>query len=290
MKRVIFPILLILCVFAAGVFYVIGEQYKTDKKVLEEKQENVKKEIQELKKKNEELQKKINEMQKAYEDLKLTMVDESTLPQKIAYLTFDDGPSLNTARNLDTLKRYGVHATFFVNGHTGTFSEQMYRRIVNEGHVLGNHTYSHDYQSIYKSVATFQQDVDKLQSYIGEITGVKPKIVRFPGGSNNTVSYSAGGKGITLEIAKDLRAKGYQYFDWNVDSADASAITQSKNIILNNVLNQSKGRSKVIVLMHDSEPKTTTADALPQMIEGLKAQGFEFRTLHTYSFTHQFLK
>lgn len=294
MKRAIIPILLIFSLIATGYFYVLGQQVKNDRRDLEtkweENQKEMDKQVQELKKQNENFLKKLKENQDAYEKLKLTTVDESTLPQKIAYLTFDDGPSLNTARNLDTLKKLGVHATFFVNGHPGDFNEQTYRRIVSEGHSLGNHTYSHDYQKIYQSVASFEQDVDKLQNFLFQVTGIRPKLVRFPGGSNNTVSFHAGGKSITHDIAEDLLKRGYRYFDWNVDSTDANAITQSRNVILKNVLSQSKGRSKVIILMHDSMPKTTTADVLPEIIEGLKVQGFEFRPLHTYSFTTHFLK
>jgi peptidoglycan/xylan/chitin deacetylase (PgdA/CDA1 family) len=166
----------------------------------------------------------------------------------------------------------------------------LYQRIVNEGHTLGNHTYSHNYDAIYPSVNTFEADVDKLNRLLVETTGVKPNVVRFPGGSNNTVSYHTGGKGVTKKIADDLHNRGYQYFDWNVDSTDASAVTQSRSVIIQNVISQSKNQSKAIILMHDSASKTTTAAALEEIINGLKSQGFEFRRLSPYSYAPQFIK
>ena len=102
------------------------------------------------------------------------------------YLTFDDGPSANTDQILDILDEYGVKATFFVVGKEG-YNDQ-YRRIVEEGHTLGMHSYSHVYRDIYESVEAYGQDLEKLHTYLYELTGVDSRIVRLPGGSSNTVS------------------------------------------------------------------------------------------------------
>lgn len=208
---------------------------------------------------------------------------------KTAYLTFDDGPSANTERILNTLKQEGIKATFFVNGNGSDFAKKMYKRIVNEGHTIANHTYSHDYAKIYKNTDNFMADVEKLNQLLQSTVGKSPKIIRYPGGSNNTVSHKYGYKGLTKDIAKELSLKGYVFFDWNVDSTDASVSLQSKRKIIDNVLTGSKNKKNAIILFHDSKPKTTTAEALPEVIKGLKAQGFTFESLTTNSYAPQFI-
>lgn len=208
---------------------------------------------------------------------------------KTAYLTFDDGPSANTERILATLKQEGVKATFFVNGNSSDFAKGLYKRIVNEGHVLANHTYSHDYSKIYKNTEAFMADVDKLNNLLEGTVGQSPKVLRFPGGSNNTVSHKYGYKGLTSDISKELSRKGYVFFDWNVDSTDASVALQSKSKIVSSVLNGAKNKKNAVILFHDSKPKTTTADALPEVIKGLKEQGFTFEVLTTNTYAPQFI-
>lgn len=176
------------------------------------------------------------------------------------YLTFDDGPSSNTDRILDILNEYGVKATFFVVGKEG-FTEE-YQRIVQEGHTLGMHSFSHKYQEIYKSVEAYQEDLDKLHSFLYETTGVDCDIVRFPGGSSNKTS-----KVDMQDVITYLTEQGMTYFDWNVSSGDAASNYVSANQIANNVLNNVWKFDSVIVLMHDSSAKSTTVEALPVIIE-----------------------
>ncbi|EJP6471009.1 polysaccharide deacetylase [Clostridium botulinum] len=194
---------------------------------------------------------------------------------KIAYLTFDDGPSKNTREILKILKENDIKATFFVNGHPGL--EDLYKDIAKDGHVIANHTYSHDYKKVYMSPENFEKDIKKLDKYIEETVGQKPShIIRYPGGSNNTISHNYGGPGIMKQIIAHMNELGYMHFDWNVDSTDASAFCQRKDKIINSVLTESRGQHKAVILMHDTNPKTTTVQALPEIIKGLKEQGFVF--------------
>lgn len=194
---------------------------------------------------------------------------------KIAYLTFDDGPSKNTKEILKILKENKVKATFFVNAHSGL--EDLYKDIAKDGHVIANHTYSHNYRKIYISPENFEKDTKKLDKYLEETTGQKPsQILRYPGGSNNTVSHNYGGPGVMKLIIPHMEKLGYMHFDWNVDSTDASAFRQRKDKIVNSVLTESHGKHKAVILMHDTNPKTTTVQALPEVIKGLKEQGFIF--------------
>jgi len=214
---------------------------------------------------------------------------------KIVYLTFDDAMSNNTVKILDTLKKYNIKATFFPNimdkPENREFQRQMLKRMASEGHSIGNHTASHNYAYVYSSVDNYIADTNKLNDFIYDAVGIRPNILRFPGGSNNQVSWRYSGKEFMgKQLIPKMKELGYQYFDWNVSSSDASATTLSKDAIIKNVLNGAKGKQKAIVLMHESAAKTTTADALPNVIEGLKAMGYNFDVLTKDSYTCQFTK
>ncbi|SDO68043.1 Peptidoglycan/xylan/chitin deacetylase, PgdA/CDA1 family [Paenibacillus sp. yr247] len=209
---------------------------------------------------------------------------------KIAYLTFDDGPSESTRKILRILKNFGVTATFFVVGSDTSEGRTLYKEILAEGHALGNHTYSHDYNRIYKSPEAFMKDVRKLDQLLEETIGYRPDILRFPGGSNNHLSWKPGGRGIMSKVASVVKEEGYQYFDWNVSSTDAAAPVQDKAMIIDSVLSASRGKKSIIVLMHDNTYKTTTIEALPIVIKKLQAAGFRFEKLKKSSFTFQFLE
>lgn len=197
-------------------------------------------------------------------------------------MTFDDGPSKNTEKILDILERENVKATFFVNGHDTEFARDMYKRIVNEGHAIANHTYSHSYKEVYKSKDSFIKDIDKLDNYIYAVTGVRTQIVRFPGGSNNRVNRKYSGSkdnGFMYSLATILEEKGQIYFDWTVDSTDASKIKQKSSKIISETLRESLKQKYPIILFHDAPAKTTTVDALPEIIKGLKKAGYEIDIL-----------
>ena len=200
---------------------------------------------------------------------------EDRSDEKICYLTFDDGPDRNnTERILDTLKKYNVKATFFVVYKDYKEERELYRRIVEEGHTIGVHTASHNYNKIYASVDAYLDDFQRCSEQIEGVTGVKPEIFRFPGGSVN--SYNSG---IYREIIAEMTRRGYTYYDWNVSSGDAASSYVSMSRIVENVLGTGRNLSKKIVLMHDGTGHGTTADALPWIIEGLQSQGYKIEAL-----------
>ncbi|MEG2936060.1 MAG: polysaccharide deacetylase family protein, partial [Clostridium sp.] len=170
-------------------------------------------------------------------------------------------------------------ATFFVNGHIGF--ENTYQRIVNEGHKLGNHTYSHDYGEVYSSIDSFFNSINKLNEYLSSLGIGGADIVRFPGGSNNTVSIQYGGADLMDKLVNQAVINGYDYFDWNVSSGDANKVTEDKDVIINNVKKGCAGKRNPVILMHDSAPKTTTADGLQEIIDYLKGQGYRFEILES---------
>ncbi len=195
--------------------------------------------------------------------------------EKVCYLTFDDGPSENTLKILEILKKYNVKATFFVIN-----SKQIgyVKNIYEAGHTVGLHSATHNYSKIYSSTDAYFNDLEEISDKVESIIGIKPNVIRFPGGSSNTVSKKYR-TGIMSELTKLVPEKGYYYFDWNVESGDANKNTASYTYIRNNVLNGAKNKNTACVLMHDSAAKTTTVQALPEIIEGLSKMGYRFEAL-----------
>ncbi len=176
------------------------------------------------------------------------------------YLTFDDGPSANTDRILDILAQYGVKATFFVVGKEG-YADQ-YRRIVEDGHTLAMHSYSHRYNEVYASLDAYKADLTKLHDYLYELTGEDCRFVRFPGGSSNTVSTVS-----MWDLIDYLDSEDMVYFDWNVSSGDSTGGQKSVEQLTSNVLDNIGKYNNAVVLFHDAAGKTTTVDALAGIIE-----------------------
>ncbi len=189
---------------------------------------------------------------------------------KKVYLTFDDGPSSITSDILDVLDCYGVKATFFTVCNTSESAIQNMQRIVNSGHTIAIHSVSHKYSTVYASLDSFKKDVLDMQQFIYENTGYKTFFYRFPGGSSNTIAQCDIG-----ECIQFLDEAGFEYFDWNVESGDATGNMIPKDTIVNNVLSSLGDRDEYMVLMHDAEPKKTTLEALPEIIEGIQSRGYQ---------------
>ncbi|WP_369077327.1 MULTISPECIES: polysaccharide deacetylase family protein [Paenibacillus] len=205
---------------------------------------------------------------------------------KIAYLTFDDGPSRYTKAILDQLRNHRVKATFFVLGNRTFNGIRMYKRMVREGHAIGNHTFSHNYRVIYSSIPAFLKDFRKLESVLHRYVHVKPKIFRFPGGSLNAVNPKYGNRSKMIKVNQVMTRRGYRYFDWNVKSGDSEVPRPTTKAMIRNVLRGSKNKRKIIVLFHDFNP--STPKCLPAVIKGLRRQSFIFRALSKNSFTVRF--
>ncbi|MDD2569202.1 MAG: polysaccharide deacetylase [Clostridia bacterium] len=193
--------------------------------------------------------------------------------EKVIYLTFDDGPSLLTPEILDVLDEYGVKATFFVIGKEDEFSKSIYKEIVERGHTIGVHTYSHQYKEIYTSVDSYLADFNRLYQLIYDTTGVPPQIFRFPGGSVNV--YNAA---IYQEIIAEMLRRGFVYYDWNVSSGDTGK-SPTKTSVTNNIVPKVKNFNEPVVLFHDSSNKKCVVEALPAIIEKLQQQGYCFDKL-----------
>ena len=204
--------------------------------------------------------------------------------KKVAYLTFDDGPSeYVTDEILDVLKEKDVKATFFVLGSMidkNDYAKKALKRIVKEGHAIGNHGYCHRYDVLYPgdvvNVDNFMADMKKSEDAMKEVLGdsFSTNVIRFPGGH---------GSWDTSAIDPVLHEKGYSYIDWNTLNGDAEGQGLSADHLLDRLketVSELEGNNDVIVvLMHDTDAKQSTAQYLADAIDYLRSQGYEFKTL-----------
>lgn len=202
------------------------------------------------------------------------------------YLTFDDGPSKSiTSKLLDILKEENVKGTFFVTNKSSTL-DYLIKREYTEGHTVGLHSATHNYETVYKSSDAYFNDLSIISNKVKTITGNDSKIIRFPGGSSNTVSKKYQ-QGIMTYLTNEVKKRGYIYFDWNISSGDAGGTKTSDNVYNNVTKKLSKNKTN-IVLLHDYENNYKTLNAIRDIIKFGKDNGyiFEVITKDTPQITH----
>ena len=203
---------------------------------------------------------------------------------KIAYLTFDDGPYLLSENFLNVLDEYDVPATFFYlmkstetnyDQEVNDFYDYIYRRVITSGHTLGNHTSIHKFgeNGIYASMENFTKVVLDNRNFIYNRYGYTTEVFRFPGGSDTPRRYRS-------QMIEWLVENGYGYVDWNSATGDGGAVLSPEEY-RDNVLNYTAGKNILVVLMHDYSKNTLAA--LPEIIEGLRDQGYTFLPLFNQS-------
>lgn len=197
---------------------------------------------------------------------------------KTAYLTFDDGPTnSNTPKILDILRRYNIKATFFEVGSLIADNPDMSRRVYDEGHLIANHSYSHNYRDLYSTEEAFMSEINRTQDLITKITEDpdQMKLIRFPGGG-----YNAGTWGANKQKYKEVLAQNNIYYcDWNALNGDAEGKPKSADQLVAYTKQTVGSHEDVVILMHDAAAKKATVEALPAIIDYLRSQGYEFRRL-----------
>ncbi len=208
-----------------------------------------------------------------YPELYATAPDDFIMETNTVYLTFDDGPSDVTLNVLSILKKHEVKATFFVTKGSSENSAAILRKIVEDGHTLAVHTYTHDYDVIYDSVETFLEDFNAIYNFIYESTGVQADIFRFAGGSINGHNQD-----IYRQIIAEMTRRGFVYYDWNVSAEDADA-DATWTSIYNSVTDGLEGKDRAIVLLHDAAWSYTTVLTLDDIILHVKEKGYDLKPL-----------
>lgn len=219
-----------------------------------------------------------------HEDMAVTPVSAENMvrEQGTVYLTFDDGPSQNTYTVLSLLRKYDVKATFFVVPSRTDECYALLRAIVNEGHSIGVHSATHDYEKIYASVEAYLDDFYEAWDIVYEATGVKTPLFRFPGGSVNDFN------GDTREaIIAEMTRRGFRYFDWNVDSNDAGGASWSE--MYNSVPSDIAQNYRSVVLMHDSAPRENTVYVLEDILKVLVGENYKLDKINDNTMPVQFI-
>lgn len=192
---------------------------------------------------------------------------------KLAFLTFDDGPSKNvTPRVLDILDEYQIKATFFVLGSMCDKNDSVLKDIYSRKHSIGNHSYSHVYKIVYKDEASFINEVKMTDSALKRILGddFSTRLFRFPGGSFEAYK---------KKFINPLNKAGYISVDWNAVTGDSEVSKPTPDMLMKRLKATVKNKNNVIILMHDIDSKQVTADILPDVIEYLKSEGYEFAVI-----------
>lgn len=217
-----------------------------------------------------------------YEDMYVSEPPEYVREEKTIYLTFDDGPSSNTYSILSYLREANVKATFFVVPNRSEECAATLRAIAADGHAIGIHSASHEYEKIYASVEAFLDDFYEAWDIVREATGISTEIFRFPGGSNNDYNVD------TREaIIAEMTRRGFRFYDWNVDSYDVMGATWTQ--MYNSIPEEVKNNYRSIVLMHDASVRKNTVLVLEDIIKVLQDEGYKFDKINNDTKPVQFV-
>lgn len=275
-KRIIFiaiVVMVTIIALALTLYYLIDTTIRV-KKSKEFYRQIIEYQQQEETKRKEEQEEKQSKIPKLTDQGKEKLKNIYNNEKKVAYLTFDDGPSNNTHQILDILKQYNIKATFFVLGSQVEIFPETTNRIYNEGHYIANHGYSHKYSNIYQSPEQVLNEFNQCNQIVANTINIpeyNSHLFRFPGGS-------VGGK--YAEIKKQaitlLEQNEILYINWNSLTGDSEKANPSEEYIMNNLQKTSEGKNNLVVLMHDAQAKHITVETLPKVIEYLILQGYEF--------------
>ena len=275
-KRIIFiaiVVMVTIIALALTLYYLIDTTIRV-KKSKEFYRQIIEYQQQEETKRKEEQEEKQSKIPKLTDQGKEKLKNIYNNEKKVAYLTFDDGPSNNTHQILDILKQYNIKATFFVLGSQVEIFPETTNRIYNEGHYIANHGYSHKYSNIYQSPEQVLNEFNQCNQIVANTINIpeyNSHLFRFPGGS-------VGGK--YAEIKKQaitlLEQIEILYINWNSLTGDSEKANPSEEYIMNNLQKTSEGKNNLVVLMHDAQAKHITVETLPKVIEYLILQGYEF--------------
>lgn len=275
-KWIFWTILIVIIVIGIAIFGGI----KTAEYVANQKEQKIAKE--DKKEENRDTNNSNNEQQNSQKGLtkeQLKAIDNIyDSKEKVAFLTFDDGPSSNiTPQILDVLKKEDVKATFFVLGAMVKANPEVLKREKEEGHYIANHSYSHVYPKVYANENKPLEEYNKTNKIIQDALGdneYQSNIFRFPGGS-------VGGyyDKLKKKAKKKLKENGISSLDWNCLTNDSDG-ANTKQAIMKNLKNTSKGKKSLVILMHDAPNKDLTAETLPDVIKYLREQGYSFKNMY----------
>ncbi len=286
-KKVFFVAFILLAIIAISVFGVLQIAYQKKQQEIERAQIEEQAKLEEQRRQEEERLRIEEEKQKRlaihtnpFTEEQMQAVENIYQAQetKRVFLTFDDGPTQAvTPYILDLLKQENIKATFFVLGNRAKANPELIQREFEEGHYIANHGYSHKYSQIYQNNQTVLDEYNYTEQCIQEALqnpNYHSKVFRFPGGSQGGYYHS-----IKKQANQYLRQNGIVSLDWNSLSKDAEGVN-TKEELLQNVINTIGQKQSVVILMHDAADKILTYETLPDVIQYLRNNGYEFKNLY----------
>ena len=279
-KRITFIVIAVIAVIitlSMSIYYLVDTTIKVKKIKEFERQiiEYKKQQQEEAKQKEIEKQAKIPKLtEQGKENLKNIYHTD----KKVAYLTFDDGPSNNTHQILDILKQNNIKATFFVLGSQVEVFPETTNRIYNEGHYIANHGYSHKYSEIYQSPEQVLNEFNQCNQIVAKTINVpeyNSHLFRFPGGSVGGKYAELKKQAITLLEQNDIL-----HIDWNSLTGDSEKVNPTEEYLMDNLQKTTEGKNSLVILMHDAQAKKITAETLPKVLEYLQQQGYSFESFY----------
>lgn len=279
-KRITFIVIAIVAIIitlSMSIYYLVDTTLRVKKSKEFEKQiiEYNQQQQEEAKQKGIEKQAKIP---KLTEQGKENIKNIYHTDKKVAYLTFDDGPSNNTHQILDILKQNNIKATFFVLGSQVEIFPETTNRIYNEGHYIANHGYSHKYSEIYQSPEQVLNEFNQCNQIVAKTINVpeyNSHLFRFPGGSVGGKYAELKKQAITLLEQNDIL-----HIDWNSLTGDSEKVNPTEEYLMDNLQKTTEGKNSLVILMHDAQAKKITAETLPKVIEYLQQQGYSFESFY----------
>lgn len=279
-KRITFIVIAIVAIIitlSMSIYYLVDTTLRVKKSKEFEKQiiEYNQQQQEEAKQKEIEKQAKIP---KLTEQGKENIKNIYHTDKKVAYLTFDDGPSNNTHQILDILKQNNIKATFFVLGSQVEIFPETTNRIYNEGHYIANHGYSHKYSEIYQSPEQVLNEFNQCNQIVAKTINVpeyNSHLFRFPGGSVGGKYAELKKQAVTLLEQNDIL-----HIDWNSLTGDSEKVNPTEEYLMDNLQKTTEGKNSLVILMHDAQAKKITAETLPKVIEYLQQQGYSFESFY----------
>lgn len=279
-KKIFFCILILLITIALSIYSAIKSaeytKQKQENEIVEES--NLEEQRKEEERKQEEAKTMKNASPFTEEQMQAIENIYTVQGEKRVFLTFDDGPTTSvTPYILDLLKQENIKATFFVLGNRANANPDLIRREFEEGHYIANHGYTHKYSQIYQNSQMVLEEYNYTETCIQEALAnpnYHSKVFRFPGGSQGGYYHS-----IKAEAKQFLRQNGIVSLDWNSLSKDAEGVN-TKEALLQNVIATIGQKQSVVLLMHDASDKILTYETLPEVIQYLRENGYQFKTLY----------
>ena len=214
------------------------------------------------------------------QEVTIPVVVKAKKIKKTIFLTFEDGPSKEaTPAVLDVLKKYDAKATFFVVGYQVEATPDILKRTVLEGHTIGIHTYSNDYNEIYKSEEAYLADFDRAEKVIRDLTGIECAYWRFPGGGNNDIM----GPDTMKSVMNKLHRRGYTEIDWNSYTDDAVGVEMTTEEMVKKGIATIDIHEVPIVLIHDANTNSQAAEITEGILKHYSEKGYKFKGLNDYT-------